>query len=203
MPLRSAGNPVDGEVKPQATGAKPGRSLLAWARRARAGATRERAGAPRARTKRVLSASRLIVVLAVLAMGATALVGVIGYDLARRSDERVWSEQRVSLNNAISEFRNLFGKSDAVDPRFVRIVEQSVGLKGLAFEADPGASDREVLPVMDAQGRIAGFLTWEKIHLMMDAMQRLMPFIFAIAIVIVAFVGSSHAELRPARSQLP
>jgi diguanylate cyclase (GGDEF)-like protein len=202
MPLRSAGNPVDGEVKPQATGAKPGRSLLAWARRARAGATRERAGAPRARTKRVLSASQLIVVLAVLAMGATALVGVIGYDLARRSDERLWSEQRVSLNNAISEFRNLFGKSDAVDPRFVRIVEQSVGLKGLAFEADPGASDREVLPVMDAQGRIAGFLTWEKIHPMMDAMQRLMPFIFAIAIVIVAFVGISLAQLRRARYEL-
>jgi diguanylate cyclase (GGDEF)-like protein len=202
MPLRSAGNPVDGEVKPQATGAKPDRSLLAWARRARAGATRELAGAPRARTKRVLSASQLIVVLAVLAMGATALVGVIGYDLARRSDERLWSEQRVSLNNAISEFRNLFGKSDAVDPRFVRIVEQSVGLKGLTFEADPGASDREMLPVMDAQGRIAGFLTWEKIHPMMDAMQRLMPFIVAIAIVIVAFVGISLAQLRRARYEL-
>ncbi|MGA2567654.1 MAG: bifunctional diguanylate cyclase/phosphodiesterase [Pseudolabrys sp.] len=202
MPLRNAGNPVDDEVKPQATGAKPGRSLLAWARRTRAGATRDLAGAPHAGTRQVLSASQLIVVLAILAMGATALVGIIGYDLARRSDERLWSEQRASVNNAISEFRNLFGKSDAVDPRFVRIVEQSVGLKGLTFEADPGASDREMLPVMDAQGRIAGFLTWEKTHPMMDAMQRLMPFIVAIAIVLVAFVGISLAQLRRARYEL-
>jgi hypothetical protein len=45
-----------------------------------------KAQAPRARAKRMLSASRLIVVLAVLAMGATLLAGVIGYGLARQSD---------------------------------------------------------------------------------------------------------------------
>ena len=87
----------------------------------------------------MLSASRLIVVLAVLAMGATLLAGAIGYELARQSDERLWAEQRASLRNAIGEFRNLFGKSDAVDPRFVRMVEQSVGLKDLKFETDPAA----------------------------------------------------------------
>jgi diguanylate cyclase (GGDEF)-like protein len=202
MPLRSAGNPVDGEAKTQATGAKPGRSLLAWVKRTRAAGARDLAKAPRARRKRVLPASQLIVLLAVLAMGATALIGVIGYDLARQSDERLWTEQRASLNNAVGEFRNLFGKSATVDPRFVRIVEQSVGLKGLAFETDPGAGDREMLPIMDAQGRIAGFLTWEKTHPMMDAMKRLMPFVVAIAIVLVAFVGISLAQLRRARRDL-
>ena len=84
----------------------------------------------------------------------------------------------------------------------MRIVEQSVGLKGLAFETDPGAGDREMLPMMDAQGRIAGFLTWEKTYPMMDAMKRLMPFIAAIAIVLVAFVGISLAQLRRARREL-
>jgi diguanylate cyclase (GGDEF)-like protein len=165
-------------------------------RRARAGAT------PRARTKRMLSASQLIVVLAVLTMGATVLAGAIGYGLARQSDERVWSEQRASLRNATAEFRTLFGKSDAVDPRFVRMVEQSVGLKDLRFETDPGASERELQPVMDAQGRIAGFLTWEKAHPMLQAMNRLMPFILAIAIVLVGFAGISLAQLRRARHEL-
>jgi diguanylate cyclase (GGDEF)-like protein len=185
---------VDGEVITQAAGTMPGRSPLAWVRRA--GAT------PHARTKRMLSASQLIVMLAVLAMGATLLAGAIGYGLARQSDERLWSEQRASLRNATAEFRTLFGKSDAVDPRFVRMVEQSVGLKDLRFEIDPGASAREMQPVMDAQGRIAGFLTWEKAHPMMQAMERLMPFIVAVAIVLVGFAGISLWQLRRARHEL-
>ena len=193
---------MDGEVKPQATGTLLGRSLLAWARRARAGAAHDLAGAPRARAKRMLSASQLIVVLAALAMGATLLAGVIGYGLARQSDERLWSEQRASLRNAIGEFRNLFGKSDEVDPRFVRMVEQSVGLKGLKFEVNPGVSEREMQPVMDAQGRIAGFLTWEKAHPMVQAMERLMPFIAGVAFVLVGFAGFSLAQLRRARREL-
>ena len=87
---------MDGEVKPQAAGTTPGRSLLAWIKRWAAG-EHDVAEAPRPRGKRVLAASQLIVLLAVLAMGATALAGVIGYDLARQSDERLWTEQRASL----------------------------------------------------------------------------------------------------------
>ena len=202
MPQFSAGSRVDGEVKPQVAGTTPGRSFLAWARRARAAGARELADAPRTRRKGVLPALPLVVLLAALAMGATALAGVIGYDLARQSDERLWTQQRASLNNAIGEFRNLFGKSAVVDPRFVRMIEQSVGLKGLAFETDPGAGDREMVPMMDGQGRIAGFLTWEKTYPTMDAMKRLMPYIIAIAIVLVAFVGISLAQLRRARRDL-
>jgi diguanylate cyclase (GGDEF)-like protein len=172
----------------QATGTKPGRSLLTLA--------------PRARAKRMLSASQLIVVLAVLAMGATMLAVAVGYGLARQSDERLWAEQRASLRNATSEFRNLFGKADAVDPRFVRMLEQSVGLKDLKFEIDPGVSERELQPVMDAQGRIAGFLTWEKAHPMLQAMERLMPLIVAIAVVLVGFAGFSLRQLARARQEL-
>ena len=187
---------MDGEVITQAAGAQPGRSLLTWVMRAREGAT------PRARAKRMLSASQLIVVLAVLAMGATLLAGAIGFEVARQSDERLWSAQRASLRNATAEFRNLFGKADAIDPRFVRMIEQSVGLAGLKFEIDPGLNERELQPVMDAQGRIAGFLTWQKAHPMLRAMQRLMPFIAAIAIVLVGFAGISLAQLARARHEL-
>ena len=186
MPQRSAGSRVDVEVKPQVAGRTPGRSLPAWVKR----------------RKRALPALQLTALLAVLAMGAAALAGVIGYDLARQSDERLWTQQRASLNNAIGGFRNLFGTSDAVDPRFVHIVEQSVGLKDLAFDTNPGGGDREILPMMDGQGRIAGFLTWEKTYPMMDAMKRLMPYIVAIAIALVAFVGISLVQLRRVRREL-
>jgi diguanylate cyclase (GGDEF)-like protein len=193
---------VDDEVNPPATGAKPGRLLAAWRRRAAADAAHDRAGAPRARAKRILSASQLIVVLAVLAISATLLAGVIGYALARQSDERLWTAQRAALSNAIGEFRTLFGKSDQIGPRLLRIAEQSAGLKGLKFETDPVPGDREMQPVMDAQGRIAGFLTWDKTHPMVDAMGQLMPFIVTIAIVLIAFAAISLTQLRRARREL-
>ena len=179
---------MDGEVKLQATGATPGRSPLTWA--------------PHARAKRIQSASQLIVVLAMLALGATMLAGAIGYGLARQSDERLWTEQRASLRDGIGEFRKLFGKSDQVDPNVVRMLAQSVGLRGLRFETDPAPSERELQPVMDAQGRIAGFLTWDKAHPMLQAMERLMPFIVAVALALVGFAGFSLWQLRRAREEL-
>jgi diguanylate cyclase (GGDEF)-like protein len=184
---------VDGEVITQAAGGMPGCSLPAWVRSA---------GAPRARAKRLLSASRLIVILAVITMGATMLAGAVGYTLARQSEERLWAEQRAALRNATAEFRTLFGNSDAVDPRFVRMIEQSVGLKDLKFESEPAANGREMQPVVDARGRIAGFLTWDETHPMLWTMQRLMPFIVVAVIILAGFAGFSLWQLRRARDQL-
>ena len=197
---------MDGEVNTAAAATSPGRSLPAilrqfWIKQRRpagSGVT----GASRARTRRMFSASRLIVVLAILAMGATGLSAGIGYGLARQSDERLWSEQRASLRNAIAEFRTLFGQTEQVDPRFVRMVEQSTGLKGLKFETEPSPSEREMQPVMNAHGRIAGFFTWDKAHPTTRVMNRLMPVIAGIAVVLVGFAGLSLWQLRRARHDL-
>jgi diguanylate cyclase (GGDEF)-like protein len=177
---------VDGEVNTAAAGAgyvrlSSGRSLFAW---------------------RMFSASQFIVLLAVLAMGATLLSAGIGYGLAQQSDERLWAEQRASLRNAIDEFRILFAQSEQVDPRFVRMVEQSTGLQDLKFETEPSLSAREMQPVIDAHGRIAGFFTWDKSHPMTRAMNRLMPFIGGIAVALVGFAGFSLWQLRRARRDL-
>ena len=192
---------MGGEATIDATGASPGRSLLAWVTRRRRPA-HDPANASRARTRRMLAASRLIVVLAVLALAATLLSAGIGYDLARQSDERLWVEQRASLRNAISEFRALFGRTDEVDPRFVRMLEQTSGLKDLKFEANPAISEREMQPVMDAQGRIAGFFTWQKTHPMVWMVSRIMPLIAGIALMLMGFAGISLRQLRQARQDL-
>ena len=197
---------MDGEVKTAATGASlirlsPGRSLFAWAKR-RGSADNVLGVAPRARTRQVLSASRFIVVLAMTVTGITLLSAGIVYGLAQQSDERLWAEQRTSLRNAVSEFRMLFVPSEQIDPRFVRLVEQSTGLHDLKFETEPRQSAREMQPVIDAQGRIAGFFTWEKTYPMQLAMNRLMPFIAGIAVVLVGFAGFSLWQLRSARRDL-
>jgi len=192
---------VDGEIILQATDAKHRRSLLALARRWRT-AGRDLAGTPRVHAQRLFSASWLIVLLAVIAMGATLACAVVGYGLAQRSDERLWSEQRIALRNAIAEFRVLFGKLGAIDPRFIHMVEQSARLQGLKFETEPGPSEREMQPVVDGQGRIAGFFTWHKAHPMTLAMNRLLPVIGGIAVVLVGCAGFSLRQLKRVRRDL-
>ena len=182
-----------GEVNTEATGTNSGRSLLAWA---------NSRAVPRKRARRILSASRLIVVLAFLAVAAMLVTTVVGYGLAERSDENQLVEQRETLRNAVSEFRQLFAERGEVNPRFVHMVEQSAGLHGLKFEADPALTEREMQPVMDAQGRIAGFFTWDKTHLMMRTMQRLMPLIGGIAVALVAFAGFALRQLARARRDM-
>ena len=67
------------------------------------------AGASQARARRMLSGSRLIVVLALLALGASIVTTGVGYSLARQSDERLGADQRTALRGAIAEFRTWFG----------------------------------------------------------------------------------------------
>ncbi len=165
-------------------------------------AAQDTTGASRARTRRLLSASRLIVLLAVLSIGATLLCAGLGYGWARQSDERLVAEQRATLRNAIAEFRALFGRAGQLDPRFVHMVQRTAGLKALRFEIDPAASRREVQPVLDAQGRIAGFFTWERSYPMTHTITRLMPLIAGTAIALVGFAGFSLRQLRRARRQL-
>ncbi|MDP2411891.1 MAG: bifunctional diguanylate cyclase/phosphodiesterase [Pseudolabrys sp.] len=156
----------------------------------------------RARARRVLSASQWIAVLAIVAVGATMITAAVGYEMARRSDEKLWTEQRASLRNAMAEFRGLFGRSGSIDPGFVRMAEQNAGLKDLKFETNPASSQREMQPAIDAQGRIAGFFTWDRVHPMTETMNRLMPLIAGIAIVLVIFAGVALGMLRRAQRDL-
>ncbi len=195
---------MDGQARIGARGGKLKKPILSLRglRPSRAAAVQDGTGVSLAQTRRLLSSSRLIVLLAVLALGATLLCAGLGYGWARQSDERLWSEQRASLRSAINEFRTLFGRSERIDPRFVRMVEQSTRLKALRFETDPAPGGREMQPVLDEKGRIAGFFTWERTYPMMRTIGRLIPVIAGTAIALVAFAGFSLRQLRRARHQL-
>ena len=171
-------------------------------RRPRAAAGSDFPDASRAHARRLLSSSRFTVVVAVIALGATLLCAGLGYTWARQSDEHLWAEQRAALRSTVAEFRTLFGKSERVDPRLLRMVEQSTRLKGLRFETDPQSNAREMQPVLDGQGRIAGFFTWERTHPMMRTMGWLLPLMAGTAFALVGFAVFSLRQLRRARRQL-
>ncbi len=195
---------MQGEARTGATkrAARNPKSFLRGLRRSQPAAPADVSDASRAQARRLLSSSRFIVVVAVTALGATLLCAGLGYAWARQSDERLWAEQRTALRNAVTEFHTLFGKNERIDPRFLRMVEQSTRLKDLRFESDPDAQLREMQPVLDGQGRIAGFFTWERTHPMMRTMGRLLPLVAGTAFAMVGFAGFSLRQLRRARLQL-
>ena len=152
--------------------------------------------------KRLRKASGLVALLAALGIGATVLAGAVAYQVARDSDAHFLSDQRESLRAAVVEFRALFGQADEVDPRFIRMVERSAGLKALKFETEAPADGREVQPVLDERGRIAGFFTWEETRPMAAALGRLLPFIVAVALLLIVFAAFSLRQLNRARREL-
>jgi diguanylate cyclase (GGDEF)-like protein len=146
------------------------------------------------------TSSRLIVGLAlVAAFGATLVCAGIGDVLARRSDEHRLAEQRAAVRNTVAEFRVLFAQPGEVDPRFVRMIAHSTGLQSLKFETDPVPGQREMQPVLDGNGRIAGFFTWDRSYPTTRAFRRAMPLLLAIVFTLVGFAVFSLLQLRRAR----
>ncbi|MBS0533183.1 MAG: EAL domain-containing protein [Proteobacteria bacterium] len=155
------------------------------------------ASAPGA-VRRWLSAPRGVVVLALLTLGVALVSTGVGYEIARHSDEKLWAEQRLALRNATSEIRTMFAHGRDIDERFVRMIEHSARLHNLKFEITPPVDDREMQPVIDGDGRIAGFFTWERTAPTMAAMSAMMPYIGALIAVLIAFAGYSLWHLRRA-----
>ena len=126
----------------------------------------------------------------------------IGFSLARQNDDRLSADQHAALRNAIAEFRSPSGRPGEIEPRLVRIAEQISGVKNLRFERDPNAVNREMRPVMDADGRIAGFFTWDKSYPMVGVMGRLASSFAVVAVVHFGFAALSLWQLKRARREL-
>ncbi len=136
--------------------------------------------------------------LALLTLGVALVSTGVGYEIARHSDAKLLAEQRQALRNAASEIRTTFSHGREIDPRFVRMFEQSARLKGLKFEIAPPDDGREMQPVIDGDGRIAGFFTWQRTTPVTAAMGALMPYIAALFVVLIAFAGYSLWHLKRA-----
>ncbi|MGC2438252.1 MAG: hypothetical protein WA478_16365, partial [Pseudolabrys sp.] len=103
--------------------------------------------------KWILAASRLILVFTAFAITAMLVSAAIGYSLAHQNDAQLVSEQHSALRNAAAEFRSPINTSGDIDSGLVLVAEH---VKNLKFERDPDSGEREIRPVMDATGRIAG-----------------------------------------------
>jgi diguanylate cyclase (GGDEF)-like protein len=145
---------------------------------------------------------RLVGMLALFVLSATAVCAIIGFVLVRQADDRQEMERRAALRGAIEDIRNSGADFAALDPRHVRGLERTAGLKDLRFESEPetdqAAGGRELQSVLDRHGRIVGWFSWRPDRSTSSALGRLQPLLALTGVLLVGFAGIALWQVRRA-----
>ena len=139
---------------------------------------------------------RLISPLALLVVAATVIGIGLGFVLARQADDDLTAKHRQALVGAMEALQAVAPDLSDIEPRLIRILEHASGLKGLRFDADPADGDRVAQTLIDRNGRIVGWLSWEPARPATAMMTRLLPFAGLVALGIIAFAGLVIWQLR-------
>jgi EAL domain-containing protein (putative c-di-GMP-specific phosphodiesterase class I) len=149
-----------------------------------------------------LTAGRAVLLCAALGLGAAVLTMTAGSRLANESDAARAEQNRIAVRAAANEFRTLVGDRDNV-VSFARVIAQSAGVPDMTFAPEPPGEGREMQPVLGADGRILGFLSWRPDRPMARMMGWLAPLLGIGAFGLVGFVCLCLWQLRrprPARA---
>jgi diguanylate cyclase (GGDEF)-like protein len=89
-------------------------------------------------------------------------IGAIGLSLARTQqvDDQAEIDHRQALTNAIEALQAVAPDLPGDDPRVIHILAAASGLSELRFEDGPPDGDREAQSLIDRNGRILGWLSW-------------------------------------------
>src|SRR5262249_48505322 len=82
-----------------------------------------------------------------------------------------------------------------LDGGLIDTFQKMSGVSGLSFDAEAPHADRDVQPLLDAQGRMVGWLSWTREHPAMDAVVRLLPLIGAVAALLVGFAALAIRQI--------
>ena len=141
---------------------------------------------------------RLVATLGLFVVSATFFCAIVAYALVRQADDRQGLERRAALLGAIEDIRNSGADFAALDPRHIKGMERTAGLKDLSFESEPVAGDREIQSVLDRHGRIIGWFSWEPDRSMSNALSQLQPLLALTGVFLVGFAGIALWQVRRA-----
>ena len=133
--------------------------------------------------------------LGLVLVAAALLCGIFGYLLARQSDDQHDLARRQALTAAVKDYRAANPGGAEFNEQVIRLLEQASGLKGLRFDAGPGGRARELQPVVE-NGRIVGWLSWDRDAPVTDAVTRLWPLVMLGVFCLSGFIGLSLWHLR-------
>jgi diguanylate cyclase (GGDEF)-like protein len=145
---------------------------------------------------------RLIATLALFVVSATMFCAIVSYILVRQADDRQAFERRAALLGAVQEMRSAGADFASLDPKLIRGLERTAGLKDLRFELEPAGEGRVIQSVVDAQGRIVGWFTWDADRSMAAALRQLQPLLAITGLCLVGFAALALWQVRRAVTDL-
>jgi diguanylate cyclase (GGDEF)-like protein len=148
---------------------------------------------------RRLFTPKLIATLAMFVVSAAAFCAMVGYVLVRQTDDRQALERRGALLGTVQDIRAAGTDLSSLDPALIQGLERMTGLKDLRFETDPAiGTAREVQSVLDGQGRIVGWLSWQADRSMSAALGQLLPLLTLTGAFLLGFSGLALWQVRRA-----
>ncbi|MET0670222.1 MAG: bifunctional diguanylate cyclase/phosphodiesterase [Xanthobacteraceae bacterium] len=141
---------------------------------------------------------RLIATLALFVVSTTLFCAIVSYVLVRQADDRQALERRSALLAAVQDNRASGVNVSKLDPIVIRSLERTAGLKDLRFEAEPAGGSREMQSVVDIQGRIVGWFSWEAERSMAAALRQLQPLLALTGLCLIGFAGLALWQIRRA-----
>ena len=140
-------------------------------------------------TRREPAILRFIGPLSILLISATVICTVLGFVLARQVDDYLEVKHRQALRGAIDALQAVSPDLAQVDQKLIVILERASGLKDLKFDSEQSDGTREVQSLIDRNGRIVGWFSWEAERPATTMMMRLLPFSAVIAFGVPGFAG--------------
>jgi diguanylate cyclase (GGDEF)-like protein len=89
-----------------------------------------------------------------------------------------------------------------LDPRLVDVLERTSGVEALRFDTDPVHSGRDVLSLMDSQGRIVGWMAWTAQSPTLTAVTRMAPLLLVVGLCFAGFVALAIRQVRRSGREL-
>ncbi len=132
---------------------------------------------------------RVIPPFAVLIVAAIVVLTGLVYVLARQADDYIETQHRKALAGAVEALQAGSADLTRVEPKLIHVLERASGLKGLKFEAEPAAGDREVQSMLDRKGRIVGWFSWEPQRPATELIRRMLPFAALIVLGLAGFAA--------------
>lgn len=133
--------------------------------------------------------------LALLVVAAAGVCGVLGLVLAKQADDYLERSERQALRGAIEALQVVSPDFAQVEPALIRVLERASGLTDLQFESDPPDRGRDIQSLIDKNGRIIGWFSWQAERPATALMMRLSPFGALIAAGLLSFAGLARWKL--------